>query len=129
MTTRGLHTLLNYSNFFVQRKNLENAFTTIRLASRNILTNNHLRIVDQAGKIFIDSNISPEGFTWMYLLDESHMSCHAYTDQTRGKMAIDLFTCTRDPTNHINAVNQLNTFLLDNYFCNLDSRTDIPRFT
>lgn len=129
MTTRGLHSLLNYSNFFVQRKNLESAFTNIRLASRNILTNNHLRIVDQAGKVFIDSNISPEGFTMMYLLDESHMSFHAYTDETRGKMAVDIFTCARNPDNHINAVTQLNTFLVDNYFCNLDSRTDIPRFS
>lgn len=128
MTTKGLHTLLNYSNFFIQRKNLDTAFINTKLVARNILTNNHLRIVDQAGKVFVNSKISPEGWTWMFLLDESHMSCHAYTDETRGKMAIDIFTCSRNSENHTNAVNQLNTFLIDNYFCILDSRLDIPRF-
>lgn len=128
MTTTGLHTLLNYSNFFIRRKNLESTFTNLRCASKNILTHNHLRIVDQAGKVFIDHNISPEGFTYMYLLDESHMSCHAYTDPTRGKMAIDVFTCCKNPENHINAITELNTFLVDTYQCILDSRTDIPRF-
>jgi S-adenosylmethionine/arginine decarboxylase-like enzyme len=129
MTThKGLHTLLNYSNFFIQRRNLESAFTNIRLASRNILTNNHLRIVDQAGKVFLDSNISPEGWTWMFLLDESHMSCHAYTDDSKGLCAIDLFSCCSNKQNHFNAVDQINNFLINNYFCVLDNRQDIERF-
>ena len=39
---------------------------------------------------------SPPGFTAVCLLDESHMTAHAYTD--RGWLAIDVFTCgAHDP--------------------------------
>jgi S-adenosylmethionine/arginine decarboxylase-like enzyme len=34
---------------------------------------------------------SEEGWTSVVLIDESHITSHAYSD--RGKLAIDLFTC------------------------------------
>ena len=128
MSTSGLHTLLNYSNFYIKRQNLESVYANIRLVTRNILKNNNIRIVDQSGVIFRDNKISPEGWTYAYLLDLSHFSSHAFTDTGRGKMAIDMFTCNTDTKNHLKAVEQVNTFLVENYFCMLNSRQDIPRF-
>ena len=136
---RGKHTLLNYSNFFIPHKNIDAAFTNIKLTCRNILTNNHLRIIDSASSILPLKQVysvcpSPDGFTICFLLDESHMSLHSYTNKEEsrgeiiGKLAVDLFTCSPHPANHHNAVRDLNKFLIENYDVLLDSSKTIDRF-
>lgn len=134
-TFRGKHSLLNYSNFFITHKNIDAAFTNIKLTCRNILTNNHLRIVDSCSSILPAAhNISPDGFTMCFLLDESHMSLHSYTncEESRGeiigKLAVDLFTCSPSPLNHHNAIRDLNKFLIENYDAILDNSKTINRF-
>ena len=55
-----------------------------------------IRIVGQQVSIF-DGKVSPPGFALVVLLDESHFTTHAYTDE--GLVALDLFTCGgTDPT-------------------------------
>ncbi len=136
---RGKHTLLNYSNFFIAHKNIDAAFTNIKLTCRNILTNNHLRIIDSASSILPLKTAysvcpSPDGFTICFLLDESHMSLHSYTNKEEsrgeiiGKLAVDLFTCSPTPANHHNAIKDLNKFLIENYDVLLDSSKTIDRF-
>jgi len=49
-----------------------------------------------------DGSVSPIGFTMVLLLDESHISIHSYGDI--GLLALDCFTCSKNPENHINAV-------------------------
>ena len=135
MFHRGRHTIIDYSNFFIQHKNIDAAFTNIKLTCRNILTNNHLRIVDSASSILPLKNIpSPDGFTICFLLDESHMSLHSYTNKEIdrgpiiGKLAVDIFTCSENPNNHHNAVRDLNKFLIDNYDVILQNSKTIDRF-
>ena len=134
-TFRGKHTLLNYSNFFIKQKNIDSAFTNIKLNCRNILTNNHLRVVDEASSILpLKHCPSPDGFTICFLLDESHMCLHSYTNcdiqrgELIGKLAVDLFTCSPEPLNHYNAIRDLNKFLIENYEAVLDSSKTIERF-
>jgi len=134
-TFRGKHSLLNYTNFFIKHKNIDSAFTNIKLTCRNILTNNNLRIVDSCSSILPTKNIpSPDGFTICFLLDESHMSLHSYTNQEEsrgeiiGKLAVDLFTCSSNPLNHHNAIKDLNKFLIENYDVVLESSKIIDRF-
>ena len=135
-TFRGKHSLLNYTNFYIKHKNIDSAFTNIKLTCRNILTNNNLRIVDSCSSILpATQNIpSPDGFTMCFLLDESHMSLHSYTNceenrgEIIGKLAVDLFTCSPNPLNHHNAIRDLNKFLIENYDVVLESSKLIDRF-
>lgn len=135
-TFRGRHSLLNYTNFFIKHKNIDSAFTNIKLMCRNILTNNNLRIVDSCSSILptVGNIPSPDGFTICYLLDESHMSLHSYTncEESRGeligKLAVDLFTCSSNPLNHHNAIRDLHKFLIENYDVVLESSKLIDRF-
>jgi S-adenosylmethionine/arginine decarboxylase-like enzyme len=135
VTFRGKHTINNYSNFFIPYKNIDSAFMNIKLTCRNILTNNHLRVVDEASSILPLKHIpSPDGFTMCFLLDESHLSLHSYTNceeergEVIGKLALDLFTCSPNPLHHHNAIRDLSKFLIENYHCSLDSSLTIDRF-
>jgi S-adenosylmethionine/arginine decarboxylase-like enzyme len=132
---RGKHTLLNYSNFFIQHKNIDSAFMNIKLMCRNILSSNSLRVVGEASALLPNGIIvSPDGFTMAFLLDESHLSLHSYTNsdpergEVIGKLACDLFTCTKDPINHFNAIRDLNKFIIDNYDAVLDEQKTVDRF-
>lgn len=125
---RGKHTLLNFINFIIPRRNLDVAYLNIKGQTRQILTDNDLRIVDYAGKVFLNPEVSEYGFTMAHLLDESHLSLHAYTESHIGKLAVDLFTCSRNPVNHMNAVVDLTEFLIDNYNCILENQQTIDRF-
>ena len=134
-TFRGKHSILNYTNFFIKHKNIDAAFTNIKLTCRNILTNNNLRIVDSCSSILpLKHCPSPDGFTICFLLDESHMSLHSYTNneldrgEIIGKLAVDLFTCSSNPLNHHNTIRDLNKFLIENYDVVLESSKIIDRF-
>ncbi len=85
-------------------------------------------MVDFCGKVFTNPEVSPYGWTMCHLLDESHLSFHCYTEPSIGKCAVDLFTCSKDPINHHNAVLDLTTFLIDNYNCVLEHKQIIDRF-
>lgn len=125
---RGKHTLLNFVKFVINRKNLEPAYLNIKCASQQILFHNNIRVVNFAGNVFLDPLISEYGFTMVHLLDESHLSFHAYTEPHIGKLAVDLFTCSPNPINHMNAVTQLTSFLIENYSCVLEKQETIDRF-
>ena len=134
-TFRGKHTMNDYSNFFIKHKNINSAFTNIILTCRNILVSNNIRIVDEVSSILpINGFNTPDGFTMAFLLDESHLSLHSYTnsDLVRGdiigKLALDLFTCSPNPLNHYNTVRDLNKFIIENYDAVLDNSQTINRF-
>jgi S-adenosylmethionine/arginine decarboxylase-like enzyme len=47
-------------------------------------------------KVVSNGETTPDGFAYVYVLNESHLSMHAYSggeDGTSGMMAIDIFTC------------------------------------
>lgn len=125
---RGKHTLLNFINFVIPRKNLEPAYLNIKCASQQILFQNNIRIVDFAGKVFTNPEVSEYGWTMVHLLDESHLSFHAYTEPHIGKLAVDLFTCCSNPINHNTSLSSLTEFLINNYKCTLESSETIDRF-
>lgn len=127
MTHRGKHTLLNYIRFVIPPSKLHDHYVHITQKTHFIITSNHLNVVDSAGKLFLN-DVSPAGFAITHLLDESHFSAHAYTDKSIGKLAVDLFTCSKNPVHHYNAIIDINTFFIRNYMCVLDSYKMVDRF-
>lgn len=99
--TRGNHTMLDFTKCYIKPKNLNPTSLTINANLKYICNKNNLRVVGERTVVFDGSN-SPTGFTTVLLLDESHISIHSYADI--GLLAIDCFTCSKDPENHINAV-------------------------
>jgi S-adenosylmethionine/arginine decarboxylase-like enzyme len=125
---RGLHTFIDIASFTIKRKNLDISYNTIKHMVRTSALKNHLNIVGECSKLFKDERISPDGFTMAFLLDESHISLHAYTAPTIAKIAIDIFTCSGDPLNHTNCVNDITSYIINNYDSTLVSRITVPRF-
>lgn len=128
--SRGLHTLIDISNFIINKKNLEISFTTIKHMTKTFATNNKLNIVGETSKLFLNNNTSPNGWTFCYLLDESHISCHAYTNPDIGLCAIDIFTCCNNPIYHTKTVDDITSYLIENYKnCYISRRDTVSRFS
>jgi S-adenosylmethionine/arginine decarboxylase-like enzyme len=67
--------------------------TSITLLSNMKIVHKHLEILKQPN--------TENGFTCVLLLDESHMTAHAYTDNDKAMLAMDLFTCGNTDTQKI----------------------------
>jgi len=126
MTQRGLHTLIDISNFYVSKPLLFQRCLSMKDRFRSICEQNHLRVVGSGHKVFNNELTSPNGWTMFLMLDESHISTHCYTDQ--GKLALDIFTCCNDPKNHISAVSDITNFIIEDYHAVIDSTQTVGRF-
>ena len=72
-----------------------------------------------------DGTVSPPGFAAVVLIDESHITAHAYAD--RGLLAVDCFTCgTTDPNSIADLLHQSLQDAFPNL--NLERRDQVNRF-
>ena len=53
------------------------------------------------------------GGTIIIMLDESHISLHSYGEE--GILAVDCFTCSKNPQNHINAVSDIKKLMTKHF--------------
>ena len=109
-TARGVHSLLDYNNCIIPKKNTENVLLNIMFNLKIICEKNELRIVGEKMVIF-DGSVSPSGGTAIVLLDESHISLHSYGEE--GIMSWDLFTCSKKPENHMNALANIKELMVE----------------
>ena len=109
---RGSHTMLDYTKCYIKQEDTETTFTELMKGFKNICKNNKLRVVGERMVCF-DGALSPSGGTFILMLDESHISLHSYGEE--GIIAIDCFTCAKDPKNHINAVIDIKKLMKDSF--------------
>ncbi len=96
---RGTHILVDLTGV---HGNPETLAASVLKHSLRLIKGAGVRVVGQQVSIF-DGDVSPPGFALVVLLDESHFSAHAYTDE--GLFALDLFTCGgTDPTPIMEAI-------------------------
>jgi len=94
MQNKGTHVFLDFVNFKVERKDLEDDCDYIFSLMKDSLTYTSMK--NMHSKMVILKDDTEEGFTSVILLDESHITAHAYTKQ--GLLALDVFTCGKtDP--------------------------------
>jgi S-adenosylmethionine/arginine decarboxylase-like enzyme len=126
---RGLHTLLSFRNFYIPTRLLDASYENTRVICRHLITKNNLRIVGEASKLLNDTKVSPEGWTMAYLLDTSHVTLHSFTSRDFGFLEIDVFTCCPNPESHLNCVEDLNKYFVENHSVELvDKQTITTRF-
>lgn len=123
---RGNHSMLDYTNCFIKKKNTEAVFLSLIGGFKTICKSNGLRVVGERMELF-DGSLSPSGGTFVLLLDESHISLHSYGEE--GLIAIDLFTCCKNPQNHIDAMMDIRALMAIQFSQNrLLTIHSIPRF-
>lgn len=122
-TSRGFHSLLDYTNCIIPKKNTESVLLNLMFNFKIICEKNALRIVGEKMVVF-DGSVSPSGGTFIICLDESHISFHCYGED--GLSAIDLFTCCKNPENHHNAIADIK-ILMNEMFPN-NQLTHFPTF-
>lgn len=108
-TARGRHSMLDYINCTIPQKNVESVALNLIFNFKIICEEEGLRIVGEKCVVF-DGTKSPPGFTFVLCLDESHISVHSYADE--GLLATDLFTCSKNPHAHINALRRIEDVIL-----------------
>jgi S-adenosylmethionine/arginine decarboxylase-like enzyme len=101
---RGSHSMLDIRKCYIKEKDTETVFLALFNGFKEICGNNNLRIVGEKMVVF-DGSVSPPGGTIIIMLDESHISLHSYGEE--GILAVDCFTCSKNPENHINAVSDI----------------------
>jgi S-adenosylmethionine/arginine decarboxylase-like enzyme len=109
---RGSHSMLDYTKCYIKQKDTETIFIALMCGFTDICNNNNLRIVGEKMVCF-DGSISPPGGTIIIMLDESHISLHSYGEE--GILAIDCFTCSKNPENHINAVSDIKKLMTKHF--------------
>ena len=87
MKHKGEHIFLDITDFYIKdlKEGSEYIFNLMKKSIE--LTNIKIK---HSKLIILDDN-TPEGFTSVLLLDESHITCHSYTKL--GLLAFDIFTC------------------------------------
>lgn len=101
--SKGKHILLDLqydpASIDITSKDLMDSIFEIMIYSITTLSN--MKIVDaRKHELF-----QPPGFTTFICLDESHCSCHSYTDI--GLLSLDLYTC--GPTNPVVVMENIQT--------------------
>ena len=84
---KGRHVLVDITGL---RADAEECLVWLAENSRHILESEGVTIVGE-NRIVFDGSSSPQGFTFVLLLDESHFSAHCYA--LEGLLALDMFTC------------------------------------
>jgi S-adenosylmethionine/arginine decarboxylase-like enzyme len=81
---------LDFVNFIAQgQETLEEQCNAIFTIMRNSIKSTKMK--NMHDKMVVLKEDTEEGFTSVVLLDESHITAHAYTK--RGLLALDVFTC------------------------------------
>ena len=111
-TAKGRHTMYDYINCIIPDKNVESVALNLIFNFKIICEEEGLRVVGEKMVVF-DGTISPPGFTFVCLLDESHISFHSYANT--GEAAIDAFTCSKTPHAHINALRRIEDLMTLNF--------------
>ena len=109
---RGSHSMLDYTKCYIKEKDTEATCLALFNGFKEICGNNNLRIVGEKMVVF-DGSVSPPGFTFIILLDESHISFHSYSME--GISSTDCFTCSKNPENHINAVSDIKKLMAHHF--------------
>lgn len=95
MNYKGTHIFLDFIDFKVERNNLDETCKYVFSLMEDSLTYTSMK--NMHSKMVILKDDTAEGFTSVILLDESHITAHAYTEE--GLLALDVFTCGKtDPT-------------------------------
>ena len=108
-TARGRHSMNDYIKCNIAHKNIESVLLSLIFNFKIICEQEGLRVVGEKCIVF-DGSKSPPGGTFVLCLDESHISLHSYADE--GLLAIDLFTCSKNPQAHINALRRIEHIIL-----------------
>lgn len=95
MNHKGTHIFLDFTGFNIERNDLEEGCDYVFSLMKDSLTYTNMK--NMHSKMVVLKDDTEEGFTSVVLLDESHITAHAYTKQ--GLLALDVFTCGKtDPT-------------------------------
>jgi S-adenosylmethionine/arginine decarboxylase-like enzyme len=111
-TARGRHSMLDYINCTIPHKNVESVLLNLIFNFKIICEEEGLRVVGEKCIVF-DGSISPPGGTFVLCLDESHISLHCYADE--GLIAVDCFTCSKNPQAHMNAMARIKDLMALNF--------------
>jgi S-adenosylmethionine decarboxylase len=95
MNHKGNHVFLDFVNFKVERNDLDEICKYVFSLMEDSLHSTSMK--NKHSKMVVLKDDTEEGFTSVVLLDESHITAHAYTKQ--GLLALDVFTCGKtDPS-------------------------------
>jgi S-adenosylmethionine decarboxylase len=86
----------------IKNKKLLSNIQDLKLLCKNICIDNNFTILGE-----IEHEFKPQGFTFIFLLSESHLSIHTFPE--RDYLAFDLFTCrsSDDDLTYIDIYNEL----------------------
>ena len=87
MKNRGNHVFIDFIGFYDD--NLEECCANIFNIMKEGIKQTNMKCMFE--KMVILKDDTEEGFTSVILLDESHITAHAYTK--KGLLALDVFTC------------------------------------
>lgn len=99
---RGQHWTADFTR--CKHEDLAQKLAALTDGMKAVCERNFLRVVGERMVLF-DGRLSPPGYTSVLLLDESHISVHCYADE--GLIALDCFTCAKDPGRHMRATSGL----------------------
>ena len=92
----GQHVLLDYTGFSGEPEAMG---SWLLAAMARAIEGQPMSEVHRHLEVLGQTTASPLGFTSVILVDESHLTAHAYTD--RGWLALDVFTCGASDTEAI----------------------------
>jgi S-adenosylmethionine/arginine decarboxylase-like enzyme len=95
MKNRGNHVFLDFVGFIDE--NLEECCANIFDIMKDGIKQTTMKCMFE--KMVVLKEDTEEGFTSVILLDESHITCHAYTK--KGLLALDVFTCGSTDPQHV----------------------------
>jgi S-adenosylmethionine/arginine decarboxylase-like enzyme len=107
---RGYHVFFDYNGIFGQ--NSAELTAWVMKTIEDILVANKVRFVHKHAVVF-DGIDSPPGFTSVFLIDESHVSAHSYSEL--GMLALDVFTCGGRPDNTKKVADQIHAAVLKRF--------------
>ena len=96
MKYKGTHIFVDFDNFKHDNGTEYMGNQIYKIMSTAIETQSNMKIVHKHLEILKDPETA-DGFTSVLLLDESHFTAHAYTDEHK-LLALDLFTCGKTDT-------------------------------
>lgn len=122
---KGYHITIDYFGFKCKSDSFKNIGEDIRKIIFNGLKEYNINIVHDHIEFF-DGSISPPGFTSIFLIDESHISAHCYSDTSL--LAIDIFTCSPNPDITKSIANFIDKCIINKFPNVKNIKHELPRF-
>jgi S-adenosylmethionine decarboxylase len=122
---KGYHITIDYFGFKCKSDSFKEIGENISKIIFNGLKKYNINIVHNHMEFFDGSN-SPPGFTSVFLIDESHISAHCYSDTSL--LALDVFTCSPNPEITKSIANFINKKIFINFPDIKSIKNEIPRF-